>query len=79
MWSLLRQWWFSEAALVPGGLVRVQGAGPTGEGERGDPNGRGGGFAAGLLDGASQDATFHSEPQETHPWPSHQKIQGRWF
>lgn len=36
-WSLLRQWWFSEAALAlePGGLAHgVQGVGPIGEGER---------------------------------------------
>ena len=34
--------------------TRGTGAGPTGEGERGDPDGRGGGFAAGGLGDASQ-------------------------
>lgn len=65
-WSLLRQWWFSEAALAlepEGGTRGTGGQGRLGRGRGSDPDGRGGGFAAGRLGDASQGASLPQGPR----------------
>ena len=65
-WSLLRQWWFSEAALAlepEGWHAGYRGQGCLGRGRGSDPDGRGGGFAAGGLGDASQGTSLPQGPR----------------